>query len=87
MVELLSTNPARILRVPGGRLQPGDQADLTILAPDLPVTVSAAAFRSKSRNTPFDGWPLRGGVAATIVNGRALFVNPDVPALAGLGRA
>ena len=87
LVELLSTNPARILRVPGGRLQAGDAADLTILAPELNVTVSAAAFRSKSRNTPFDGWPLRGGVAATVVGGRALFVNPGVPQVAGLGRA
>jgi dihydroorotase len=87
MIELLSTNPARILRVPGGRLQPGDAADLTILAPELAVTVSASGFRSKSRNTPFDGWALRGGVAATIVAGRALFVNADVPAVAGFGRS
>jgi len=87
LVELLSTNPARILRVAGGRLAVGDAADLTILAPDLSVTVSAASFRSKSRNTPFDGWPLRGGVAATIIGGRVLFVNPDVPQASALGRA
>jgi dihydroorotase len=87
MVELLSANPARILRVPGGRLRAGDPADLTILAPELNVTVSTDAFRSKSRNTPFDGWQLRGGVAATVVGGRVLFVNPDVPQAAGLGRA
>jgi dihydroorotase len=86
MVELLSANPARILGVQGGRLREGDAADLTILAPDLRVTVSAAAFRSKSRNTPYDGWQLRGGVAATVVGGRVLFVNPDVPQAAGLGR-
>jgi dihydroorotase len=86
LVELLSANPARILGVPGGRIAAGDAADVTILAPDLAVTVSAAAFRSKSRNTPFDGWPLRGGVAATIVGGRVLFVNPDVPQAAGLGK-
>jgi dihydroorotase len=84
MVELLSVNPARIIGVPGGRIAAGDVADLTILAPDLPVTVSAAAFKSKSRNTPFDGWPLRGGVAATIVGGRVLFVNPAVAQVAGL---
>ena len=88
MVELLSVNPARIIGVPGGRLAAGDLADITIVAPDLGVTVSAASFRSKSRNTPFDGWTLRGGVAATIVGGRVLFVNPDVPQAAGLtGRA
>jgi dihydroorotase len=68
-------NPARILRVAGGSLSEGAPADISILAPDLSVTVSAAAMRSKSKNTPFDGWTLRGGVAATIVAGRAVFVN------------
>jgi dihydroorotase len=86
-VELMSTNPARILRIPGGRLAEGDLADLSIIAPDLSVTVDAASFRSKSRNTPFDGWTLRGGVAATLVGGRTLFVNPGVAAVAGLARS
>jgi dihydroorotase len=87
LVELLSANPAGLLGVPGGRLAAGDAADITILAPDLEVTVRAASFRSKSRNTPFDGWTLRGGVAATMVGGRALFVNPGVAQVSGLGRA
>ena len=77
LVELLSVNPARILRVPGGSLSEGAPADLTVLAPDLTVTVSAARMRSKSKNTPFDGWTLRGGVAATIVGGRTVYVNED----------
>jgi dihydroorotase len=77
LVELLSLNPARILNVTGGSLSEGAPADITILAPDLGVTVSVARMRSKSRNTPFDGWRLRGGVAATIVGGRSVFVNPD----------
>jgi dihydroorotase len=75
MVELLSVNPARILRVPGGTLAAGAPADITIVAPDLRVRVDAKALRSRSKNTPFDGWELRGGVAATIVGGRTLFVN------------
>jgi dihydroorotase len=79
LVELLAVNPARILGVAGGSLAEGAHADITILAPDLPVTVSAAGMRSKSRNTPFDGWKLRGGVAATLVGGRAVYVNEDVP--------
>src|SRR5216684_4136546 len=79
LVELLAVNPARILGVPGGSLAEGAPADITILAPDLPVTISAGAMRSKSRNTPFDGWKLRGGVAATLVGGRAVYVNEDVP--------
>jgi dihydroorotase len=74
---LLSANPARILRIPGGSLTEGAPADVTILAPDLAVTVAAARMRSKSRNTPFDGWSLRGGVAATIVGGRTVYVNDD----------
>src|SRR3954464_10339925 len=78
MIELLSVNPARILRIPGGSLGEGAPADVTLLAPDLPVTVEAAAMKSKSRNTPFIGWSLRGGVAATIVGGRAVYVNPAV---------
>jgi dihydroorotase len=87
LVELMSVNPARIIGVPGGRLAAGDPADLTILAPDTRVTVRAASLRSKSRNTPFDGWTLRGAVAATIVGGRALYVNPDIAGAAGLGRS
>jgi dihydroorotase len=75
LVELLSVNPARILRVSGGSLAEGAPADVTILAPDLAVTVVAAAMKSKSKNTPFDGWQLRGGVAATIVGGRVVYVN------------
>jgi len=78
LVELLSVNPARILRVPGGSLSEGAPADISILAPDLAVTVAAARMRSKSKNMPFDGWTLRGGVAATIVGGRLVFRNDDV---------
>jgi len=78
LIELLSVNPAKILRVPGGSLAEGSPADLTILAPDLPVTVDASTHRSKSKNTPFNGWQLRGGVAATMVGGRAVYTNPAV---------
>ena len=74
-VELLSTNPAKILSVPGGALTEGAPADLTVLAPDLQTVVDVSRFRSKSRNTPFGGWQLRGGVAATIVGGRTVYVN------------
>ena len=77
LIELLAVNPARILRVPGGSLSAGVPADITILAPDLSVTVSAPRMRSKSKNTPFDGWQLRGGVAATIVDGRTVYVNDE----------
>jgi dihydroorotase len=78
LIELLSVNPARIIGVPGGSLAEGAPADISMLAPDLPVIVDVARMRSKSKNTPFDGWTLRGGVAATIVGGRAVYVNSAV---------
>jgi dihydroorotase len=78
LIELLSVNPARILRVPGGSFAEGAPADISILAPDVAVTVAAARMRSKSKNMPFEGWTLRGGVAATIVGGRLAYVNEGV---------
>jgi dihydroorotase len=80
-VELWSVNPARVLGVPGGSLAVGQPADISILAPDLGVTVEPGSFASKGRNTPFGGWTLRGGVAATIVGGAVVYRNPAVPAV------
>jgi dihydroorotase len=77
LVELLSINPARIMRVAGGSLSEGAPADISVLAPDLRVTIAVERMRSKSKNTPFDGWQLRGGVAATIVGGRTVYQNDD----------
>jgi dihydroorotase len=73
MIELLSVNAAKVMGLPGGNLSIGEPADVTVLAPDMKVKVHASALRSKSKNTPFDGWELRGGVAATIVGGRIVY--------------
>jgi dihydroorotase len=72
-IELLSVNPARILNVEGGTLAAGSIADLTVIDPDAVVTIDAASLRSRSKNTPFHGWQLRGRVAATIVGGRVVY--------------
>ena len=77
-IELLSANPAKLMRLPGGTLVEGAVADVTILAPDMRVTVRAKDLRSKSKNTPFDGWELRGGVVATIVGGRVVYRNSEL---------
>lgn len=74
-IALLSTNPARVFRLPGGSLADGVAADITILAPDAAVMIRAKDLKSKSKNTPFDGWQLKGAVAATIVGGRMVFRN------------
>jgi dihydroorotase len=75
MIELMSVNPARLVNVRGGSLAEGAPADVTILAPELAVTVDAARLVSKSKNTPFDRWKFRGGVVATIVGGKVVYRN------------
>ena len=78
MVALLTCNPAALLKLPGGTLTEGGPADITILSPDTEVTIRTADLVSKSKNSPFDGWTLRGATAATIVGGRVLYANPIV---------
>jgi dihydroorotase len=72
-IELLSTNPARVLNLPGGGLSAGSPADVVVIDPDRKVTIDVTRQRSKSKNTPFNGWELRGAVAMTIVGGRVVY--------------
>jgi dihydroorotase len=74
MVELMSSAPARLLGLASkGRIEAGADADLTVLDLELPVKVDRARFESKGRNTPFDGWELRGGPVMTVVGGRVVY--------------
>lgn len=70
LIELLTSGPARAFNLPGGSLEPGRPADLTLIDLEREVTVTADRFLSKSRNTPFEGWNLRGAAVGTIVGGR-----------------
>jgi dihydroorotase len=72
LVSRLSADPARLLGLPGGSLNPGSPGDLTILDLERELTVDPPQFQSRSRNTPFAGWTLRGGPAMTIVGGRVV---------------
>jgi dihydroorotase len=72
LVALMASNPAGIIGVDCG-LQTGMPADITIIDPEIKHTVAAETFRSKSRNTPFDGWELQGRAMVTIVDGRIVF--------------
>ncbi len=73
LVELLSTNPARLLGLPSkGRIEAGADADLTLLDLGAAVTVDRSGFASKGRNTPFNGWALKGAPVMTIVGGRVV---------------
>jgi dihydroorotase len=74
IVELLSTNPARIMNLRGrGSLAPGSHADVVIFDAKKRWTYNASNSRSKSRNTPFDGWTFTGKVMATIVSGNFVY--------------
>ena len=73
MVELLSTNPARIFKLDRGSLKIGAAGDVTIFDPGRKIKFEASKFQSKSRNTPFGGWELKGAPVATIVGGRVVW--------------
>ena len=77
-IELLSTNPARVLNLPGGSLADGAPADVVVIDPDRKVTIDVARHRSKSKNTPFHGWELRGVVALPFVGGRLVYEDAGV---------
>src|SRR5271157_2596454 len=74
IVELLSSGPARVFSLEGlGTLAPGAHADVTIFDPAKKWTYDASQSRSKSRNTPYDGWSFTGKVMATIVAGNVVY--------------
>lgn len=72
LVQLFTTGPAKVLRLDKGRLAPGCDADITVLDLDRTTTIKPESFRSKSRNTPFNGWELRGAAVMTLVAGRVI---------------
>ncbi len=66
LIRWFTTGPAKVLHRPTPALQPGAQADLTLINPNADWSVDATQFHSKSRNTPFDGWTLPARAVATI---------------------
>ncbi len=69
LVSRFTADPARLLGLGGGTLSMGAPGDVTILDLDRELTVDPGQFHSRSRNTPFRGWVLRGGPAGTVVGG------------------
>ncbi len=72
-IALLTLLPAKILRLNKGKVFPGADADITIFDPIKEWTVNPDSFKSKGRNTPFDGWEVKGKVCYTIINGNSAF--------------
>jgi dihydroorotase len=76
LVALLSTRPAAVLGLPGGRLVPGAAGDVTVLDLERTQKVDPARFQTKGRNTPFGGWRLTGWPVLTVVAGRVVWKAP-----------
>ncbi len=73
LIASLTTEPAKILGLPKGTLAKGSDGDVTVFDPEKTYRIDKTAFRSKSRNTPFDGWEVQGKVRYTIVGGRVVY--------------
>lgn len=78
-IEKLSTNPARVLGVPGGTLRVGAAADVTVIDPQLRWTVDEERFVGRSRNTAFAGRQVQGRAVCVIVGGERKRL-PSLPA-------
>jgi dihydroorotase len=73
MLACLTSRPATILGLPGGRLAKGAPADLMLFDPELPWLIDPDTFLSKSKNSPFDQHPVQGKVLVTVVDGRHIY--------------
>jgi dihydroorotase len=72
LIEKMSKNPARILGLKNG-LEIGKTADITIIDPEISYCIDANRFQSLSRNTPFDGWDVKGKAVLTMVGGKIVY--------------
>jgi dihydroorotase len=72
-VARLTCGPARALGLPRGTLEVGAAADVTVIDPELKWTVDAARLVSKSKNTPFDGWRMKGAATHTVLGGKIVY--------------
>lgn len=73
LLARMSHGPAQVLGIPGGTLESGAPADVVLIDPDARWTVDPVALVSKSKNTAFGGWEVRGRAVATYVGGRRVW--------------
>jgi dihydroorotase len=79
LIERVSVAPRRVLGLSPVRIAAGEKANLTIIEPEIEWTVNPDDFLSKSRNTPFAGWRLRGRAIGTVSDGRYWIRAEDTP--------
>jgi dihydroorotase len=73
LIEMYTAEPATLLKLDAGTLSVGVTADVTLIDPDLEWTVKIDQFQSASRNSPFDGWKLKGRAVRTIIGGKTIW--------------
>jgi dihydroorotase len=73
LIEMYTVEPARLLRIDAGTLSVGAPADVTLIDPELEWIVDVDRFESASRNSPFDGWKLKGRAVRTIADGKTVW--------------
>ena len=73
LIEMFTVNPAQLLQIEAGTLTVGRAADITLIDPELEWTFDVAASQSMSRNTPFNGWKMKGRAVRTIVAGKTVW--------------
>ena len=83
VIRKLTINPAQLLGIPKGTLRPGADADVTVIDPEARWTIDPSQFRSKSRNTPYAGWEVRGRAHTVIVGGEVRYTLGGIVQQAG----
>ncbi len=73
LIEMYTIEPAKLLELDAGTLSVGALADVTLIDPDLEWVVKTDKFQSASRNSPFEGWKLKGRPVRTIVGGKTVW--------------
>jgi dihydroorotase len=74
LIEKMSHNPSNILGLNRGTLKTGSVADITLIDPAAEWTVDADKLASKSKNSPFLGWNVKGAAACTVLAGRVMYM-------------
>jgi dihydroorotase len=73
LIEMYTVEPSRLLKIDAGTLSVGVRADVTLIDPELEWIVRVGQFQSASRNSPFDGWKLKGRPVRTIIEGKTVW--------------
>jgi len=73
VIKKLTSTPADIFNLKAGSLSLGNEADILIFNPNLEYSIDISKFHSKSKNSPFDGWKVKGKVIHTLVKGKTAY--------------